>query len=49
MDKFLSHFDPAGLVRRGTEFVSPGYASAERHLDLDLTTAVGGVNVEWVE
>jgi hypothetical protein len=49
MDKFLSHFDPAGLVRRGNEFVSPGYASAERHLDLDLTTAVGGVNVEWVE
>jgi hypothetical protein len=49
MDKFLSHFEPAGLIRRGNDFVSPGYASAERHLDLDLTTAVGGVNVEWVE
>jgi hypothetical protein len=49
MDRFLSHFDPAGLIRRGNEFVSPGYARAERKLDLDLTTAVGGVNIEWVE
>jgi hypothetical protein len=49
MDKFLSSFEPAGLVRRGNEFVTPGYDRAQRHLDLDLTTAVGGVNVEWVE
>jgi hypothetical protein len=49
MDKFLSHFEPAGLIRKGSDFVSPGYTSAERHLDLDLTTAVGGVKVEWVE
>lgn len=48
MDKFLSSFEPAGLVRRGDEFVSPNYDRARQHLDLDLTTAVGGVNVEWV-
>jgi hypothetical protein len=49
MDKFLSSFEPAGLVRRGDTFFSPNYDSAERRLDLDLTTAMGGVNVEWVE
>ncbi|MEA2714044.1 MAG: hypothetical protein QOK27_2005, partial [Gemmatimonadales bacterium] len=48
MDKFLSRFAPAGLVLRGNEFVSPGYDRSQRKLDLDLTTAMGGVNVEWV-
>jgi len=49
MDKFLSSFEPAGLVRRGNTFQSPDYARRDRHLDLDLTTAMGGVNVEWVD
>jgi hypothetical protein len=49
MDKFLSSFAPAGLVPRGTQFVSPGYDRSQRKLDLDLTTAMGGVNVEWVD
>ena len=49
MDKFLSSFEPAGLIRRGSAFESPDYERQQRHLDLDLTTAVGGVNVEWVE
>jgi hypothetical protein len=49
MDKFLSSFEPKGLIRRGDTFVSPNYDRAERRLDLDLTTAMGGVNVEWAE
>jgi hypothetical protein len=49
MDKFLSSFEPVGLVRRGDAYVSPNYDRQQRHLDLDLTTAMGGVNVEWVE
>ena len=49
MDKFLSSFEPAGLVHRGESFQSPDYERNPRHLDLDLTTAVGGVNVEGVE
>ena len=49
MDKFLSSFESAGLVRRGDSFVSPNYDTAEHRLDLDLTTAMGGVNVEWAE
>jgi hypothetical protein len=47
--KFLSSFEPTGLIRRGDSFVSPNYDSAEQRLDLDLTTAMGGVKVEWVE
>jgi cell wall-active antibiotic response 4TMS protein YvqF len=50
MDKFLSRFQgAAGLERRGEAFQSRNYDTSQRHLDLDLTTAVGGVNVEWVE
>jgi hypothetical protein len=49
MDKFLATFEPQGLVRRGTSYLSPGYDQAARHLDIDVTTAVGGVTVDWLE
>ena len=49
MDKFLSSFAPKGLVRRGDGFQSPNYDPRKRHLNLDLTTAIGGVNVEWAD
>lgn len=49
MDKFLTSFQAAGLLRRGDSFVSPNYDSAERRLDIDLTTAMGGVSIEWTE
>ncbi len=49
MDKFLSSFEPAGLLRHGESFQSPNYDRAQRHLDLQVSTAMGGINVEWVE
>lgn len=49
MDKLLASFEPEGLVRRGTSWLSPNYDQAQRHLDIDVTTAVGGVHVEWAE
>ena len=49
MDKFLSSFEPAGLVRRDDAFVSQNYDRAARRLDLEITTAVGGVGVEWLD
>ena len=49
MDKFLSSFEPAGLVRQGDAFVSENYDRAPRRLDLAITTAVGGVGVEWLD
>ena len=48
LDRFLARFDPAGLIPTGNAFESPGYDGAERKLDIDVTTAVGGVKVEWV-
>ena len=49
MDKFLSSFEPAGLVRRGDAFVSENYDRAARRLDLEITTAMGGVSLEWLD
>jgi hypothetical protein len=49
LDRFLATFDPAGLVRGGNGFQSPGYDRAERRLDIEVTTAVGGVKIEWVD
>jgi hypothetical protein len=49
LDKFLSTFEPQGLVRRGSSYLSPGYDQSAHHLDIDVTTAVGGVRVEWVD
>jgi hypothetical protein len=49
MDKFLSSFEPVGLVRRGNDFQSRNYDAEQRRLDLDLTTAMGEVRVEWVD
>ena len=48
MDKFLSSFEAAGLVRRGGAFVSPNYDKASRKLEIELMTAMGGIDVEWV-
>jgi len=49
LDKFLATFEAEGLVRRGNAYVSPGYDQAARHLDIDITTAVGGVTLDWLE
>ena len=48
LDRFLSTFEPQGLVRRGTSYLSPGYDQMSRHVDIDVTTAVGGVTLGWV-
>ena len=41
LDRFLSSFEPAGLVRAGNAYESPGYDRADRKLDIAVTTAVG--------
>jgi hypothetical protein len=49
LDRFLSSFEPAGLVRAGNAYESQGYDRSDRKLDIAVTTAVGGVKVEWAE
>lgn len=48
MDKFLSSFNPEGLVRRGGAWVTRDFDPADPHLDIALTCSVGAVRVEWV-
>jgi hypothetical protein len=49
LDNFLASFEPEGLQRNGTSYQTAGYEAAPRHLDIALTTAVGGVKIDWVE
>lgn len=47
--RFLSRLSAEGLTRTGDAWVTPGYAEAEHHLSVSLTTTVAGIEVEWVD
>lgn len=49
LDRFLTSAETKGLVRRGAAWVSPNYDRAARHLDIDLSTSLGGVRLEWLD
>jgi hypothetical protein len=49
MDQFLASFQPQGFSRQGNRYVSTNNETAKRHLDVTLTTSLGGVTVEWVD
>ncbi|MBX6363602.1 MAG: hypothetical protein IRZ00_07020 [Gemmatimonadetes bacterium] len=46
---FLADFEPAGLVKRGNTYFSPGYESATRRLNLDIQAALGSLEVRWLD
>lgn len=48
-EQFLASFQPAGFTRQGNRYVSTNNGTARRHLDVTLTTSLGGVSVEWVD
>ncbi len=48
LDRFLSSFPTAAWTRRGNAYLSPGYERASRHLDLSVSSTLGGIDVEWV-
>jgi len=48
-DRFLTTFQPPGFTRQGNRYVSSGDASAAHHLDVTLSTSLGGVTVEWID
>ncbi len=47
LEKFLSSFQPGGFIQDGETYRSVGYAQAERKIRINITSAVGGVTVEW--
>ncbi len=47
LDRTLTTFTPTGFVRDGAAWVTPNYRSAPRTIEIDITTAVGGIEVSW--
>lgn len=47
-ERFLSSTDRPGFTRRGSDYYSTGYDSASAHLDLNVTTTMGVMELRWV-
>lgn len=45
----LSSFDPEGLIKQGDVYYTPGFASARRHLTLNLEAALGSLDIRWLD
>jgi len=48
LDRFLSSFEPSGFVRAGSGWQTPAYGQSPRRVNIHLTSAVGGVRIEWL-
>ncbi len=44
---FLTGFDAKGFTKDGKTYTSVNYGSARHKVDIEVTSALGGVNVEW--
>lgn len=47
MRGFLASFDAKGFSKSGKTYTSANYASARRRLDVEVSSALGGVSVVW--
>jgi len=47
MTGFLAGFEASGFTKSGKTYTSAGYDRAARHVDVEVTSALGGVRVEW--
>ena len=48
MTRFLSSFEQSGLQKRGDRYYSPNFDAATHRLRLDIKSAIGSVQLEWV-
>lgn len=48
-ERFLSRIDADGLEKQGNIWTTPGFDGAARKIDVELKTAMAGVNIEWIE
>lgn len=46
---FLSSFSAPGLVREGNNYLSANWGSATQRLTIDLSAALGSIEIEWVD
>jgi hypothetical protein len=44
---FLADFDAKGFTKDGKTYTSSNYGSARRHLEVEVSSALGGVEVVW--
>lgn len=47
-DRFLAGFNSTGFVHRGDVYFSENYDQAARKLEIEISSTVGDINVEWV-
>jgi len=47
MSGFLAGFDAKGFSKEGKIYTSSNYASAKRHIEVEVSSALGGVSVVW--
>lgn len=47
LDRTLTSFTPEGFTRDGAAWVTSNYRNAGRTIQIDVTTAVGGIEVVW--
>jgi hypothetical protein len=48
LDRFLASFDQTGFTKRGDVYYSDNFATSSHHLTLEVESAFGGIQVEWV-
>ncbi len=44
----LAKLEGAGLAQQGDNYVSQGYESASRHLNVEINAAFGSIHVNWI-
>ncbi len=49
LDRLFAGFESAGFSKQGDEYRSLDYESARNRLHLNITAALGTINVEWVD
>jgi predicted membrane protein len=47
MGGFLAKFDGSGFSKSGRTYTSAGYERATRRVEVEVSSALGGVRVEW--
>lgn len=47
MGGFMSGFDAKRFTKSGSTYTSAGYATAKRKIEVEVSSALGGVTVEW--
>lgn len=48
LDRFLASFDQTGFTKRGDVYYSDNFSAATHHLNVEVESAFGGIQVQWV-